>query len=383
MIVLKKLISVIIILSIFLSFISPVLAWENKDSYEKIRSNNITVEDYCKRILQIIAIKETASLFKKSEIINDEFSWYFTKRNDIYPLNSYNDINNWLYKKQFPSKYPMLILKYNSKNINAFCLGGIVFITDGMFQLYKNKQITEGNMCGLLNHEHFHGVSDDGFEKSRWGTIGLITLAIIFGITDKVIDNRYYKAIADLGISLLIIKSLSGYSQDQEKLADSIATKETMAMGYPADSLSILLQKISGDKVVTGTEQFDNRCYFKSHPDLDERIENIKEAAANFDNSIYDFFPKNQQPTTYTNNPATSNTNITSSQNGITIIKIDATYNPNNSSVSAPTPNTTFNIITLTPPTSEKQNNTINSQISPVNSPGYNVIQLTPPDSKK
>ena len=364
-----------------MTLITPALAWENADSYKNLRSDDyINTEDYCKRIIQILSIKETENLFKKSKIINDEFGWYFAKRNDVYPLNSYNDINSWLYNQEFPSKYPMLILQYKSNKLNAFCLGGIVFITEGMFQLYKQNQITEGNMCGLLNHEHYHGTSDDGFEKSHWGTVGLITLAIVFGITDKVIDNKYYKAIANLGITALVIKSLSSYSQDQELLADTIATRETIAMGYPADSLSTLLKKISGDKVITGTEQFDNRCYFKSHPALDDRIENIQDAAANFDNSIYEYFPTN--PQTATTNLNSANTNITSSQNGITVIQINATHNPATSTTSVSPQNTNYNIITLTP-TSEKQNDAIINQANPISSPGYNIIQLTPPEENK
>ncbi len=328
-------------------------------------------DEYLEQFGKVICITEAQSLINKSKNITADFLWYLNAHPDYEMIDSGDEVVYWMQGTQKPSRYPAVVFEYPSSKINAFALpGGFMFITSGLLKHFQNGNITRGEMAFLLSHEFTHARAGHGFSQRSTGILATIfmTAAYIFARNS---DNKYVRDGVPFAAAIISILVLCGISQDDENFADAVATRETIAMGYPANSGITLLQKISGDQNITGTNEFDNRCYFKTHPGLNDRIQNIQETADSFDNSIYSYFP---QPATYATN---NNPNVELSQNGVTVIKINAIYTPP-PATNTPSPTTNnsggYNVVTATPPTTSQPATQVNSTNN-----GYNLISPSSP----
>ncbi len=357
----KKAFSILLIISLFLSLFSPSLAWNSTDKYSELREDEFLDQgEYTEQFAKIVCVKEVGDIIDKSTNITNEFGWYLDKHPDYEKITSKNQIVSWMQQDSIPSNYPTTIWKYPSSKINAFATpGGFIFITSGLLNQYRSGAISNGEMAFLLSHEFTHARAGHGFSHRNTGILATIfmTAAYLFARNS---DNKYVRQGAPAAAAIISILVLSNISQEDENFADTIATKETIAMGYPDNSGITLLQKINGDTKITGANEFDSRCYFKSHPDLDERIENIQEAASEYDESLAQFFNNYE---TYTSPTNTVQTQYTASQPPpkINVYVINSNYNP---------PNNTPSPTNTTQPSPEPSNTT-----------NYNVISLTPPSS--
>jgi hypothetical protein len=156
--------------------------------------------------------------------------------------------------------------------------------------MYRNGSISKDEMAFVLAHEFTHQRAGHGFSQRSKGIIASVFLTAI-SIFARNSDNRWIRDGAPIATAVIAITILSGVSQDDELFADSIATKENIAMGYNPRAGQSLLQKIAGDPKVTGVQEIDNRCYFKTHPDISEREEEIEKIASEEDSTLSEFFP--------------------------------------------------------------------------------------------
>ena len=76
------------------------------------------------------------------------------------------------------------------------------------------------------------------------------------------------------GISLILATILSGYSQEDEFLADSLALKYLQRAGFPPQAGIEVLKKL---EQAQEKEPLREIAYFRSHPFVSQRIKRIKQ----------------------------------------------------------------------------------------------------------
>jgi hypothetical protein len=244
----------------------------------------------------VFCIPEVNKIVNNSINITSQFDWYLDRHPDFQRCENTDQIAGWFLTEIIRTNITVAIFEYPTSKVNAFALpGGPIFLTTGLLDLYRNGTISNDEMAFVLAHEFYSSARRHGFsQRSKVSPLVFFlrqypsSLEIRQPMDQRRRPNRrccychYY---------------LSGVSQDDELYADSIATKENMAMGYNPRAGQSLLQKISGDPKVTGVQEIDNRCYFKTHPDISDRVNNIEEIASTEDTTLSQYFP----PTTKQN----------------------------------------------------------------------------------
>ncbi|MCX7987998.1 MAG: M48 family metalloprotease [Thermodesulfovibrio sp.] len=159
----------------------------------------------------------------------------------------------------------------NTNEINAFaCPGGIILLTRGMIQLAQS----EDELAAILAHEIAHINHRDGInsiKQARWTE----ALAIIgtkaakqYGSDEFVrLLNIFEGSIDDILKTLVV----NGYGRGQEISADEKALLYLVKAGYDPKSLINFLERM---KQYGSTY---NVGIFKTHPQSEDRIKNIKE----------------------------------------------------------------------------------------------------------
>lgn len=157
----------------------------------------------------------------------------------------------------------------NTNEVNAFaCPGGMIFITKGMLQLAQ----TEDELASIIAHEIAHINHRDGInsiKQARWtealtligtkaarqyGSEGFIKLLNIFeGSVDDILKT-------------LVV---NGYTRTQEFSADEKALSYLTKAGYNPNALVNVLERMKKYSSTGGI--------FKTHPKVEDRIDNIKE----------------------------------------------------------------------------------------------------------
>jgi predicted Zn-dependent protease len=136
------------------------------------------------------------------------------------------------------------------ETLNAFALpGGKIFVNAGAI-LEANS---EAELAGLLAHELSHAVLSHGFQLVTSGNLTANLLQFI----------PYGGYAANLAVL--------SYSRDMERQADALGTRILAASGYAADGLRNLMITLE-----EAEEESLPFVWLSSHPDADERIENIE-----------------------------------------------------------------------------------------------------------
>lgn len=163
--------------------------------------------------------------------------------------------------------YHFAILDTNE--INAFaCPGGIVLVTKGMIQLAQS----EDELAAILAHELAHINHRDGVnsvKSARWTE----ALTIIGTTALKVYGKEEIARLVTIfeGSINDILKTLvvTGYSKNQEFLADEKAITYLTKAGYNPQALITVLERLRRFEVS------QSAGFFKTHPNPEERIENL------------------------------------------------------------------------------------------------------------
>ncbi|WP_199318699.1 M48 family metallopeptidase [Leptolyngbya sp. FACHB-541] len=136
------------------------------------------------------------------------------------------------------------------ETLNAFALpGGKIFVNAGAI-LEANS---EAELAGLLAHELSHAVLSHGFQLVTSGNLTANLLQFI----------PYGGYAANLAVL--------SYSRDMERQADALGTRVLATSGYAADGLRNLMITLE-----EAEEESLPFVWLSSHPDADERIENIE-----------------------------------------------------------------------------------------------------------
>ncbi len=158
----------------------------------------------------------------------------------------------------------------SSADANAFaCPGGFIFVTTALL-----KEVgSEDQLAAILGHEIAHVAHRDGInsiKKSKWTDLGFYAAGEAAGRFSpaevKDLANVFTGVISDVGKKVIE----SGYSQGDERNADSAGVRYASAAGYDPNGVVAFLQ-IEQEK---GADM--NRGPFASHPKTEARIKDLK-----------------------------------------------------------------------------------------------------------
>jgi len=164
--------------------------------------------------------------------------------------------------------YHFLLL--DSDEINAFAApGGLILVTRGMLQCCEN----EDELAAVLAHEIGHVEGKHGLKAIKQGrlteafTIIASESAKQLGDEDLAALTREFEgSVGDVVMTL----TTSGYSRDQERLADASAVRILKRAGYPEASIVAMLQRMGQRLDDTGGLGFA-----KTHPSAESRIDDL------------------------------------------------------------------------------------------------------------
>lgn len=165
--------------------------------------------------------------------------------------------------------YHFLVLQ--TGQINAFaCPGGLILVSRGLIGLCR----TEDDLAAVLAHEIGHVNYNHGIKaisSSRTAKVGRLladeAIGRTVGGTAGQLVNLFDDSIGDMFEAMAV----NGYSRSQEEEADRASVVILRRLGYdPRGAIRVLAAM---------KKQFksDKQGFAKTHPDPDDRIENLEE----------------------------------------------------------------------------------------------------------
>lgn len=162
----------------------------------------------------------------------------------------------------------------DSGEVNAFaCPGGTIFITRGLLGMLNS----EDELAAVLAHEVSHVNNKDGLnsvETSRWTQLAAIVgsaAAKTYGSEglNKVV-GVFEKSVDDIFKTMVV----NGYAKSQELAADEKAVKILRSSGYDSGAIIKVLDSYKK------REGRDNKGFFKTHPAVSDRLNNLGKLVA-------------------------------------------------------------------------------------------------------
>jgi len=139
------------------------------------------------------------------------------------------------------------------ENLNAFALpGGKVFINAGAIL----KTNSEAELAGLVAHEISHAVLSHGFQLVTEGNF--------------LANVGQFVPLGGTAASLIVLD----YSRDMERQADELGTQILASSEYAADGLYHLMETLAEER--KKKDQSSPPAWLSTHPEIEERINNIK-----------------------------------------------------------------------------------------------------------
>lgn len=149
------------------------------------------------------------------------------------------------------------------KEKNAFSLpGGYVYLCKGLLDILES----DDEIGFVLAHEVAHIVARHSIKRLQ-ASLGYNLLLLASSQVDSTGGLPQ-------GLSLILATIMSGYSQEDEFLADKLALKYMKKAGYNPEAGIKVLEKLekAGDK-----EPSSRLAYFRTHPYIFQRIRKAKE----------------------------------------------------------------------------------------------------------
>jgi len=148
---------------------------------------------------------------------------------------------------------------------NAFSLpGGYVYIYEGLLEMLDN----DDQIAFILAHEVGHIVARHHIKR----------LQAALGYNLLILASSQIETSGNIsqvqGINLILATLLSGYSREDEFLADKLAIKYTKKAGFDPEEGLAVLDKLQEANKKEGPRQIS---YFRTHPFIPQRIRRIKQ----------------------------------------------------------------------------------------------------------
>jgi predicted Zn-dependent protease len=148
------------------------------------------------------------------------------------------------------------------KQVNAFALpGGFVYVNTALLK----KVSSDDELAGVLAHEVAHIVARHGIKKLQ-AMMGYTLLRIATASTSAQNLGR--------GLDLAFLYLLSGYSQEDELLADRLAVTYMIRAGYNPEAMISFLHKLYE---LQKRSPLRPKSYLRTHPYISQRIKAIKQ----------------------------------------------------------------------------------------------------------
>lgn len=151
-----------------------------------------------------------------------------------------------------------------NKEVNALSLpGGFVYINSGLIE----KTANDDEIAGVIAHEVGHINAKHSIKKLQ-AIYGYTLLNILTATTTSPDFSQ--------GVSLAFLQIFTGYSREDETLADKLGVKYTRKAGFDPKGMVSFLEKLKEIHQKEPLKPFD---YWQTHPYISQRIAAVKEAA--------------------------------------------------------------------------------------------------------
>ncbi len=159
--------------------------------------------------------------------------------------------------------------------VNAFSLpGGFVYVNKGLL----DKVANDDELAGVLAHEVGHIVARHSIKKLQaMQMYSILRVLVAAAPNSGDVGNAADVAFAEI---------LTGYSRDDELLADTLGARYMRLAGYNPRAMISFLEKL---QEVNRRRPLQPKSYFKTHPYVPDRIRVVKQELGenmNFDDYI-------------------------------------------------------------------------------------------------
>ena len=172
---------------------------------------------------------------------------------------------NDLQDSEYPFEFTLLD---DEQTVNAFALpGGQVFITAALFDQLQ----TEGQLAGVLAHEIVHAIARHSAQQMANAqlTQGLTGAAVIAAYDPNDPSTQQTAQVAALIGQVINMK----FGRDDELESDALGVRYMAEAGYDPRSMLDVMQILADASEGQRPPEF-----FSTHPNPDNRLENIREA---------------------------------------------------------------------------------------------------------
>jgi len=151
----------------------------------------------------------------------------------------------------------------DADEINAVSLpGGYVYVNRGLIEKVSN----DDELAGVLGHEIGHIVARHSIKKLQ----GSIAYSLLRVLVAQMPQGGQAGDAADLAF----VSIMSGYSREDELLADQLGTRYLLAAGYNPRCMITFLEKLEADQK---RRPLQPKSYFKTHPYVPDRVRVVKQ----------------------------------------------------------------------------------------------------------
>lgn len=174
---------------------------------------------------------------------------------------------NDLDETEYPFEFTLLD---DDQTVNAFALpGGQIFITAALFDRLQ----TEGQLAGVLAHEIVHAVARHSAEQMAKAelTQGLTGAAVIAAYDPDDPSTQRTAQVAALIGQVINMK----FGRDDELESDELGVRYMAEAGYDPRSMLEVMRVLAEASEGQRPPEF-----FSTHPNPENRLENIREAIA-------------------------------------------------------------------------------------------------------
>ena len=156
----------------------------------------------------------------------------------------------------------------DSPVVNAFALpGGYIYFTRGILAYFNN----EAEFAGVLGHEIGHVTarhSAKQYSKSMLAQVGLVAGMVISP------EFAQFADVAQQGVGLLFLK----FGRNAERQSDRLGVEYSTKIGYDAEEMAEFFLTLN--RLSARSEAAPVPAFLSTHPDPEDRYENVLELAA-------------------------------------------------------------------------------------------------------